>query len=213
MKVYIVGPDTLIESMFKRRGFTVAKSIDHADIVVFTGGEDVSPALYGEMKLELSHCNPKRDAYEQQVFNENSSKFFVGICRGGQLLNVLSGGRLYQDVDNHIGNHMVYTTDGQELCEVTSTHHQMMIPSAAGRVMAVARESTTRVRARGVFIGSPFTDDTEIVFYPETKERNGVLCFQPHPEYKHEPTERAFFESLKACNDMVKDFLTPKESA
>lgn len=214
MKVHIVGGDSLVEKMFVKHKFDLVDDAGDADIVCFTGGEDVSPEYYKEPSLKGTYSNPDRDEFEEAIFDANPDKFFVGICRGGQFLNVLSGGRLYQDVNNHAGRtHMTYDENGKQLCEVTSTHHQMMIPHYTGRVLAYAHESTTRVRARGVFVGSPFTDDVEVVFYPETKDRNGVLCFQPHPEYSHEPTERLFFTALMATNKEVKDFINSNSAS
>jgi gamma-glutamyl-gamma-aminobutyrate hydrolase PuuD len=193
--VYVVGNDELVSAMFKKReGYTLTDSLEEAGIVVFTGGEDVSPYLYGEQKLKVSYCNPLRDQKEVEVHKAIPEKTIkVGICRGGQFLNVMNGGRMYQDVDNHTRTHKVYNALTKEcLGEVTSTHHQMMIPHASGEIIVQARETTSRVRAIGEFVGV-FRDDTEVVVYPRTK----TLCFQPHPEYGHENTESLFFQILE----------------
>lgn len=208
MKVYIVGYDDLIDRMFKKRDFETVDDPKDADIICFTGGADVSPHLYGEDIIPGTYCDPDRDEQEEELYDMfKANKFMVGICRGGQFLNVMNGGRMYQDVDNHTRNHFVYAPDGNKLCEVTSTHHQMMIPHHSGKVMVYGRESTTRVRQRGTFVGSPFTDDIEVVHYPTAKENKGALCFQPHPEYGHKDTEELFFLCLGAVNDQAKVFL------
>lgn len=71
------------------------------DGFVFTGGQDVTPALYQETVLfDSVQCCPARDAMEQQLFDRvlQADKPILGICRGLQLINVLLGGSLYQDL-------------------------------------------------------------------------------------------------------------------
>ena len=71
------------------------------DGFLFTGGPDVSPALYGEEVLNDSViCLEKRDRMEQIVLQEAlaSRKPILGICRGVQFINVMMGGTLYQDI-------------------------------------------------------------------------------------------------------------------
>lgn len=71
------------------------------DGLLFTGGHDVDPALYGQTPSSL--CGvlcPRRDALEAGLFRlaMTEGKPMLGICRGIQLINVLVGGTLYQDL-------------------------------------------------------------------------------------------------------------------
>lgn len=68
---------------------------------LFTGGQDVSPCLYGE--IQETFCGPtnkERDELEKRVFDLawESDRALLGICRGIQFLNVIMGGTLYQDL-------------------------------------------------------------------------------------------------------------------
>lgn len=68
---------------------------------LFTGGHDVEPALYHEPKSEkCGAANPDRDLLEQRIFRHalDADKPIFGICRGIQMINVLCGGTLYQDL-------------------------------------------------------------------------------------------------------------------
>lgn len=68
---------------------------------LFTGGHDVDPALYGAPKSErCGPANHDRDVLEQRIFEHalKTDKPVFGICRGIQLINVLCGGTLYQDL-------------------------------------------------------------------------------------------------------------------
>ncbi len=71
------------------------------DAFLFTGGHDVSPALYHEKPLEglVSSCE-KRDELELAVLKKAIEKDMpvLGICRGIQFINAALGGTLYQDL-------------------------------------------------------------------------------------------------------------------
>lgn len=78
--------------------------IEKLDGVVFTGGSDVSPDLYGENpKNGLGPVQPVRDKHEVELFKriyENTDIPVLGICRGLQIINVALGGNLFQDLKN-----------------------------------------------------------------------------------------------------------------
>ena len=48
--------------------FNEVNSIKNADVVMFTGGEDVSPALYDEPIGVKTGCHPARDNIEKKFF-------------------------------------------------------------------------------------------------------------------------------------------------
>lgn len=80
---------------------TLARIVDVMDGFIFTGGHDISPALYGEEKLpECAACCDERDAMERILVPMalEKNKSVLGICRGLQLMNALLGGTLYQDL-------------------------------------------------------------------------------------------------------------------
>lgn len=80
---------------------TIKQLADSFDGFLFTGGHDVSPGLYGEEKLaECAECSIARDNFERTLFKYvlEADKPVLGICRGIQLINVLLGGSLYQDI-------------------------------------------------------------------------------------------------------------------
>lgn len=203
--VYIVGTDFSIHDMFRMRGWKVVSSPEEADLIQFTGGEDVSPSLYGQGSHATTRNNSSRDHYESNIFHYYGEKNKVGICRGGQFLNVMSGGKMWQHVNNHAigGVHDLILTNqapdiGNKLFKVTSTHHQMMIAGEEGIVWGIANLSTSRESDKEREYGH--YDDTEIVFYPHTNS----LCFQPHPEYvniDHECQE-LYFNLIKNSFDL-----------
>lgn len=195
LKVFVENNDSLIQKMFNNRGYYVVTNPKVADFCVFSGGADIDPDLYNQKRLEVTKgVDFNRDQKCETLFELFAEKPKIGICRGAQFLNVQCGGSMYQDVDNHLGNHEVFVQNFSEsLGEVTSTHHQMMIPERSAEIIAVAKKSTRRVREGFSVVAGRFYNDAEIVFYKKEKS----LCFQPHPEYGHKNTEELFWASVK----------------
>lgn len=74
---------------------------DSLDGVFLPGGEDLDPAQYGEAQHELlGAIDPERDRTELLLarWALEDAKPLLAICRGMQLLNVVDGGSLYQDI-------------------------------------------------------------------------------------------------------------------
>lgn len=184
MKVLIINGNSQYSTMFREEGWGIVETLREADLVQFTGGEDVSPSLYGEQVHPRTGHNPRRDKFEMEVFKEalDMGIPMAGICRGGQFLNVMCGGKMWQHVDGHAiyGTHACIDMITGEQVQVTSTHHQMMLAGALGNVIGRAYESTYAQYMDGDAVReTTLNSDTEVVHYPDHK----VLCFQPHPEY------------------------------
>jgi putative glutamine amidotransferase len=68
------------------------------DGVLFTGGADIDPALFGgEPHASVYGVNPDRDRLELELIRQVAERAtpFLGICRGFQAVNVALGGNLY----------------------------------------------------------------------------------------------------------------------
>jgi anthranilate/para-aminobenzoate synthase component II len=196
-KVHIVngaGDDLLL---FEGNFLVVDNYLD-ADFICFTGGADISPKYYHQKPHPITHSNAKRDEYEFGIATEAMIEGIpmVGICRGAQLLHVVSGGTLIQHVCHHLTAHTI-VTDTSESMIAAANHHQMMdirsTPSA--RLLAVASGLTP-----GPYEGSNRKQltapcsDPEVVFHESTK----CLCHQPHPEWMTETARYRewFYETL-----------------
>jgi hypothetical protein len=200
-------------------GYTGAKSLDEADFVLFTGGEDVNPAKYGEKPLRHTFFNAGRDDREEIIYKECLKRGLpmVGICRGGQFLNVMNDGKMWQHVDNHAlggNNHhaMIIAPkkkgDAARVINVTSTHHQQMIPAKSGcKVLAVGVDgngeplcNNKSCYGRDIAGKLKSEPDYEVLHYPKTK----CLCFQPHPEYRS-----ASPELVDYFDELLENLITP----
>lgn len=128
MKIYVVGgADNYVNFI---ENVQLVEKLEDAQLVVFTGGEDVTPSLYGCKKHRTTYSNLKRDQDEQAIFNKIDPKKQVclGICRGSQFLCVMNGGKLVQNVSSHAIGFTHGITDGNKVYQITSTHHQMQYP-------------------------------------------------------------------------------------
>lgn len=167
-KVYVENADQTITRMFKEEGYEIVSRPWDSDFVCLCGGADVSPELYVKENTD-SGCNFVKDvvSFGLLAICEKLGIPVIGICRGGQVLNVYNGGEMIQHVDGHAisGTHNLIVNDVDY--QVTSTHHQVMIPPDFA--LAVHRADD---------------GNTEIV-----EHSNGDISFQPHPEYTHKGSE------------------------
>lgn len=183
MKVAIISGNHQYAQLFKSLGHELV-SLAAADLIVFTGGEDVTPSLYGDASHPMTFHNAARDMVETSAFEIAQEKGIpvVGICRGAQFLNVKSGGRMYQHVEGHTRSHLITDVETGETVYVSSTHHQMMMPGAEAVLVATAAIGGEREWFDGPVARRDVSkEDIEVVFYPNTK----ALCFQPHPEFDY----------------------------
>ena len=138
------------------------------DGVLFSGGDDINPATYGEDQIwACGDVVPLRDDFEIKLLKVLVEKYpekpILGICRGCQLMNVAMGGTLYQDLrsqkegcirhqqqqSSHYASHKAILTEGSLLhriygsteIQVNSFHHQAVKVLAPGmKMVATARD-------------------------------------------------------------------------
>lgn len=80
-KIFVVGNDINYASWID--GVELVSRLEDANIVLFTGGEDVSPSLYNETAHYSTMSNISRDLEEKAIFDKMSpSQIAIGICRG-----------------------------------------------------------------------------------------------------------------------------------
>ena len=198
--------DHYVYQIFSQRAYLNTKGPpEKAAFVVFPGGADINPKLYGEEPLERTHFKEQSDNCDLSMWEkvkDDNEIFKIGICRGAQFLNVMNGGKLWQHVDNHaLGlrkTHRAYNLlpipkseySKSKVLQLNSLHHQMMIPHPKGHVLCIANEGNNFYSADEH--RQPDGHDPEVVWYPETKS----LCFQPHPEEQSAYETRNYFFSL-----------------
>jgi len=172
-------------------------------LVVSGGAFDVPPELYGEARRpECGELNPERTAFERDVLEAALAAHLpvLGVCGGMQLLNVVRGGTLHQDLAKDAGirgheqpppkdvpSHDVLVAPGTRLAGlvgpgrlgVNSTHHQAVDRPGAGIVVS----------------GRAPDGVIEAIELPELPFALGV---QWHPEavLRHEPRHAELYRAL-----------------
>lgn len=162
--------------------------LERVDGLILSGGHDIDPTLYNEEPLlKIGEILPERDKFDSILY-KNACKLkkpIFGICRGFQLINVLNGGSLYQDlsyadfvtirhnqVDNpsqathsvDIENDTFLTDIFGNMTRVNSFHHQIVKDLAKDfKVVAKSKD--------GVIEAIEKIDDT-----------NYIIATQWHPE-------------------------------
>jgi putative glutamine amidotransferase len=185
--------------------------LDRVDGVILCGGPDISPERYGEEPHPTVNVLSKlRENFDFALATEVLRRDMpvLGICLGSQMINVIRGGTLVQDIPSCVSKkvahrpleieelsgpmHPVKLTRGSKLASfydekvlgVNSYHHQAV--KKIGRNLAVAARST----GDGVIEG--FVD-------PSARFLLGV---QFHPELQHSPAglhDKLFLEFVGAC--------------
>lgn len=182
----------------------IAQTVAMCDGILFTGGHDVSPKIYGQEPIaECGKLCEIRDRFEKALLMQalKSDKAIFGICRGIQFINAALGGTLYQDLPtqhkssvNHCQSppydkpiHNVRLVKGTPLynllkCDslnVNSYHHQAV------------RELAPCLKA------AAYSEDglTEALYMPY---KSYVWAVQWHPEfsYKIDNNSKMLFSSF-----------------
>lgn len=205
-KIYVVGDDFEYANWM---GGKLTQTIEEADLIVFTGGEDVDPSLYGEKRNPQTYSNITRDRLEEKEYLKALQLHIpiIGICRGAQLLCVMNGGRVVQHQENKYGQHPVIMKDGS-VQNITSTHHQAMYPFNLDRdeyELLGWGENLSNFHLDGESRELSLIDngfkEAEIVYFPKTR----CLGIQGHPEYSFQDKK-----TLEYLQNLLEDFLNNK---
>lgn len=89
----------------------VARYVGVLDGLLLTGGDDVPPGAYGEKPhAKTVTLSPKRHAFEKSMVEAwlRTDKPILGVCRGLQEINVVTGGTLVQDIPSQVGTSVVH---------------------------------------------------------------------------------------------------------
>lgn len=187
--------------------------VEKVDGIILSGGHDVNPYYYGEdPMLKIGELFPERDVFDMELYKTaiELKKPIFGICRGYQIINVINGGTLYQDlsyadfvkikhdqVDNPTqATHFVELEEGTflknilgEKYKVNSFHHQILKDVAPG-FKVVAKSS-----------------DGVIESIEKITEDNFVIGVQWHPEMLSVSNEK----SQEIFNEFVKKVIECKK--
>ncbi len=183
--------------------------VGRLDGVMLTGGADLDPAHYGESILNATvEIDAHRDTMDIYYAEAALSKGvpILAICRGEQILNVVLGGSLYQDLptqkpsgiahrqktDSRFPTHSITVEEGSLLNKImgetslmvnTSHHQAVKTPSDMIKVIA-------------------YSPDGVVEAYQSAIKGQWILAVQFHPEQlvRADDNWLALFKTfVKAC--------------
>ncbi|MBL6784698.1 MAG: gamma-glutamyl-gamma-aminobutyrate hydrolase family protein [Rickettsiales bacterium] len=177
------------------------------DGLIITGGNfDIDPTLYNAKEIhKQTIVNHERCRFEYLITKKALEKniSILGICGGMQLLNVIFGGCLIQDLEEHNQslsiheqkpynepahgikirkNTLLHDIIGQDQIKVNSSHHQAINKLAPN------------------FIESAKSDDGIIEAIEINDKNKFVIGVQWHPEYNVTEADAKIFKTfIKSC--------------
>ncbi len=213
----VMVPAVTKDSIVQRSDLDLDDYAQALDGLVLQGGNDVAPEFYGEQPLRPEWAGDAvRDRYEIELIRAfiKAGKPVFGVCRGFQLLNVMHGGTLWQDIatqrpdsrahrelgqyERHFhairiepGTRLAELYPGVGLTRANSIHHQGIKDLAPGFV----------VEAR-------CPDDGMVEAFRRTTPGAYVAGVQWHPEF-HDPKDPQTIDDTP----MLRDFLDACRSA
>lgn len=167
---------------------TWQKMADAVDGLLFPGGVDMDPQLYGEQKHPLTNI-PNRQRDDQELFIMRyaleSGKPLLAVCRGFQLLNCLDGGTLHQDIETMVDtsiDHAQFSLRDADIHEVALTPGTLLAKvMGENRVMVNSRHHQAVKKIGQGLVASAHAPDG-MVEALEFADGRPCLAVQWHPE-------------------------------
>lgn len=177
--------------------------------IIVGGGDNIEPVHYGAVGDGLAEYDVERDQFEIDILKRvlDTNVPILGICRGAQLINVVLGGTLYQDLrplrrrtpnlnsafpvkDAHlVAGSFLEACMKTRAARINSLHHQA-VDRLASPLSVAARDSDGFIQ--GI----------------ESAGHRFLVGVQWHPEYlpyKHAQRAlfRAFADSVRASDAAI----------
>ncbi len=173
------------------------------DFLLLTGGADIDPTYYGQRANSKvgGWLDKDRDQKEYQMIEAAIAADIptIGVCRGAQWQTIFAGGKLIQDVGNHMGgSHIIHTNSPEfENVMMPTAHHQMcdlhgvdhyLLAWTKGLSPRYLGEDDKELYPKGM------SKEPEVFYIPALR----ALGIQGHPEYLGE---------VSTCNRYVRSLI------
>ncbi|MBI5258970.1 MAG: type 1 glutamine amidotransferase [Burkholderiales bacterium] len=207
----VMIPAVTQDSIVTRSDLTLPDYAAALDGLVLQGGNDVAPESYGETPLHADwHGDRVRDRYEIELVEAfvQAGKPVFGICRGLQLLNVMYGGTLLQDIATQRPSALEHRQLGRY---ERHFHPVELVPGThlAGLYPGLRRASTNSIHHQGIkdlapgfVVEARCPDDGMIEAIRRTTGPAYVAAVQWHPEF-HQPGDPEGFDDAPLLRDFL----------
>ncbi|MFQ6096188.1 MAG: gamma-glutamyl-gamma-aminobutyrate hydrolase family protein [Armatimonadota bacterium] len=190
----------------------VGAMLQRLDGLIISGGHDMDPRYFGEEPVPgLETIDPPRDALDETAIGlalQRDEFPILAICRGIQVLNILMGGTLYQDLPldpdariqhrqrapREYATHAIAVEPRSRLCEI--------LGSESVRVNSFHHQTVARV-AEGLRVTARAPDG--VIEAMEAPDHPFCIAVQWHPEHltrDYEHARRLFVAFVDACGQL-----------
>ena len=188
-------------------GTSIAELLQGVQAVVFLGGGDISPTLFAVPQpwhgiADDSPANATRDVseYLTMAYCLDHDIPVLGLCRGMQLLGVVSGAPLIQDLGKYFDEmgknyHFLHRMQRDAEGKRYYTPHDVVVTDHNSLLYSIAQKDTIRNvpswhhQVVGDVTGTPLrvtgvtpTDGVDIIEAIERTDKHFALGVQYHPE-------------------------------
>ncbi len=179
------------------------RKIEGADGVIFAGGNDFDPEIYGGDRSLVEEYSREDDDKSLAIldYTIGLKKPILGICRGMQLINIYYGGSLYDDIGKQFSTQIVHRGSDKAL-----TYHEINI-SEGTSLSKIVKSDRIEVNsyhhegikdlAEGLSVSA--TSDDGLIEVIENPYYSYMLGVQWHPELS--------YENDKYSKKILKDFV------
>lgn len=200
------------EDNFKEK-IIVAKEwsdISSADLIIFSGGEDINPRYYG-VPNKYSSYNYTRDEREFSIIDfiksKQTNKYILGVCRGFQLICASFGSPLIQDLylELQISHPYKHSLNFVTSDDIISRHLQ------GGMVNSLHHQGcSSNYSPRNFSLIAHYKGVAEIL-KSIPGSRNNFYAVQFHPEFM---MDKEFFDNIKLWvkGDIKEDDIKDKKN-
>ena len=160
------------------------RSLAGLDGVVIGGGDDINVELYGGRLIPHAVFDDARDMLEKTLIEEAEQRCLpiLGVCRGAQLVNVVRGGNLHQDIfEAYPGAREIHTPLPRK--RVTIAPESRLATFYGGEPSMVNSLHKQSVDRLGHMLRAVAWDEAGVVQAIESTTKRLVIGVQWHPEY------------------------------
>jgi putative glutamine amidotransferase len=167
--------------------------LESLDGILFTGGNDIDPALWGADRHPATEIDAARDASEVMLMRAalDLDLPILGICRGMQVMAVVSGGSLHQHLPDLIGHERHRAASGTDPLAADASafgrHDVVVRPGSYAHALLGAHLTVNSFHHQsvddpGTFTAVGWCPDDRVVEIIEDPARSFALGVQWHPE-------------------------------
>ena len=180
-----------------------AEIVSMLDGLLVPGGADIDPALYGEEKMDVCGSTFRsEDEYDMALIREavKQGKPILATCRGLQIMNILYGGTLYQDIPTQAPSDIVHSM-GENFKEnyhpvtLEPDSHLARILGSAEVTANTSHHQAIKDMCEGFRVVGRAPDG---IVEAMENEDGSILCVQWHPER---------MQDMEMYRNLFKDFI------